>query len=372
MAVRDGEVVPRRELAEFRGKDVKDDSPVRLRVFRALYLPGTDSLAAESEEANHERLTKFLSGKRLRHIDLTPRKLAHSEAALEDALRWASGEAGSEGAMMKRASSTYSLGGQNDLWAKVKLVREVRALVYDRQGVSGSPGVWNYLCAAGPIPASEKDEWKETVEYAGKLWAPLGKTFNTSVDAKPGDVLRVEVTELLIDLRPGKRVAHWFTPSVIEKDSGAPSSLEALRRLAQTGEVRKVWDRDIPILKTAEERFVLGVVLEPNDGKGGAPLDPDSQTDVYSTATIRAAAHKFMEDYRNLGLMHREFVNGAAKILESYLAPCDFDLAGYPVRAGTWLLAVRIVDDSLWQSIKDGELTGFSIGGSAIRRPRAA
>jgi hypothetical protein len=33
----------------------------------------------------------------------------------------------------------------------------------------------------------------------------------------------------------------------------------------------------------------------------------------------------------------------------------------------TWLLAVRVADEELWRQIKAGELTGFSIGGSAMR-----
>jgi hypothetical protein len=48
-----------------------------------------------------------------------------------------------------------------------------------------------------------------------------------------------------------------------------------------------------------------------------------------------------MEEYRNIGLMHRGLVNGRVKILESYLAPTSFGLEGAQVRKGTWLLAVR-------------------------------
>jgi DNA adenine methylase len=117
----------------------------------------------------------------------------------------------------------------------------------------------------------------------------------------------------------------------------------------------------IPLLKTGEERYVLGVVLEPDT--------VDAQSDVYSSAEVRDAAHKFMEEYRNVGLMHRDSVNGKVKILESYLAPVPFELDGAQVKRGTWLLAVRVLDDGLWSQIKAGELTGFSIGGTAIRVP---
>jgi hypothetical protein len=36
---------------------------------------------------------------------------------------------------------------------------------------------------------------------------------------------------------------------------------------------------------------------------------------------------------------------------------------------GTWLLAMRILDDKLWAQGKNGELTALSIGGSAVRNP---
>jgi DNA adenine methylase len=104
---------------------------------------------------------------------------------------------------------------------------------------------------------------------------------------------------------------------------------------------------------------VLGIVLEPET--------VDAQRDIYSAAEIRDAAHKFMEEYQNIGLMHRDLVNGGVKILECYLAPTSFELDGTQVRKGTWLLAVRVLDDALWMQIKSGELTGLSIGGSAAR-----
>ena len=39
------------------------------------------------------------------------------------------------------------------------------------------------------------------------------------------------------------------------------------------------------------------------------------------------------------------------------------------MRKGTWLLAVHILADDLWAQVKDGQLTGFSIGGAARRVP---
>jgi DNA adenine methylase len=112
-----------------------------------------------------------------------------------------------------------------------------------------------------------------------------------------------------------------------------------------------------------EERFVLGEVLVPDD--------VDAQKDIYSSDEVRKAAHLFMEEYGGLGLQHQVRVNGKVKVLETYLAPADFECDGEKVKKGTWLMAVRITDDAIWADVKAKRLTGFSIGGSA-RRERAA
>lgn len=127
---------------------------------------------------------------------------------------------------------------------------------------------------------------------------------------------------------------------------------------------RAAWFRTVPLIKNVDpgdERFVLGIVLEPEV--------VDAQGDIYSAEEIRRAAHLFMEEFGGLGLMHSMPVNGDVKILESYVSPVDFTLGDTTVRKGTWLLAVRILSDALWELVKVGWLTGFSIGGSARHAP---
>jgi hypothetical protein len=110
-----------------------------------------------------------------------------------------------------------------------------------------------------------------------------------------------------------------------------------------------------------EERTVLGIVLEPDV--------VDSQDDTYSADEIRDTAHLFMEFYRNIGLQHRALVNRSVKLVESYLAPIDMTIGGQAVRAGTWLMKVRVDDPDLWARVKAGDFTGFSIGGLATKTP---
>lgn len=127
-------------------------------------------------------------------------------------------------------------------------------------------------------------------------------------------------------------------------------------------------ERELRIVKGiepgGEERYILGIVLEPEV--------VDSQLDIYSAEEIRQAAHRFMEEHQTIGFMHRGEINSAVKIVESYLAPADLQLGGQSVKAGTWLLGVRVLDEKLWKAVKAGELTGFSIGGIAQRIPARA
>lgn len=119
-----------------------------------------------------------------------------------------------------------------------------------------------------------------------------------------------------------------------------------------------------------EERFVMSLVLEPNDGVD-APLKPDTQNDIYSAEEIRNAAHAWMEFHGKSDLGHSwvELGKRDVRILESYLAPCDFELGGYSVVKGTWMLGLRIVSDDLWEGVKSGEIGAYSIGGRAMREP---
>jgi site-specific DNA-adenine methylase len=124
--------------------------------------------------------------------------------------------------------------------------------------------------------------------------------------------------------------------------------------------VEAAFHRSFKIVKADDEHFVLGVVLEPDE--------VDAQKDVYSAAEVRRAAHKYMAEFQNRGHMHKELVNTKVDILESYIAPTDFTVDGQDVKKGTWVMAVRVKDATLWTAVKSGGLTGFSIGGSANRQ----
>ncbi len=203
--------------------------------------------------------------------------------------------------------------------------------------------------------------------HKGKLDVPhledaIGRIPQSTVEGLTADVkgkLQERARRLLEEAQRVAEKADVASDGRTASPTSEPTAPDALPRLLAVA-----LDKRIPLLKTGEERYVLGIVLEPET--------VDAQDDIYSAAEIRDAAHRFMEQYQNIGLMHRGLVNGRVKILESYLAPTSFTLDGTQVRKGTWLLAVRVLDDDLWVQVKSGELTGLSMGGSAARAPERA
>jgi hypothetical protein len=116
----------------------------------------------------------------------------------------------------------------------------------------------------------------------------------------------------------------------------------------------------VPIIKTADElRIVTGIVLVPEQA--------DAHGDIYDVEVVRNAAWDFLEGYQDsntLGLMHKKF-NVDFGLLESYLAPSGLAINGTVVKEGSWIMTVRVKDDKIWKLVKDGKITGFSIGGKA-------
>jgi hypothetical protein len=124
---------------------------------------------------------------------------------------------------------------------------------------------------------------------------------------------------------------------------------------------------------------------------GGAVLVPgtvDLQGDTYDDIATEAAAHYWLEHYGDgedfgIKLMHQGVViSDAARPIESYVLKEDtvfkvdvpaasddhpskeFEEITYP--KGTWMLFAKVIDETLWDDCKDGDLLGWSIGGVAL------
>lgn len=212
--------------------------------------------------------------------------------------------------------------------------------------------------------------WPDSA-HARRSLAELGRPFVMKCASEP---------LVFVASRPLAKMGSIEFISTFDFDAEVAKVLDVPEESALAKKIAKLYDdlltREVPIYlskkdesnPTREEMFVYGIVLEPDT--------VDAQQDRYSADEIRKAAHGYMEFHRNRGDQHSTLVNDKVVILESHIERSpDFTMTDSTgktrqVKQGTWLLGYGIRDAELWGMVKRGERTGFSIGGSAVRRPR--
>lgn len=171
---------------------------------------------------------------------------------------------------------------------------------------------------------------------------------------------------ILIELVINENKKGLKAISLVDK----PAILTNFVKLAEEQEVK-----DIKFAVADEEQhIVLGPALIPNvkiyRSKKSLGLDDDAYV-YFSEDTIKELAQIYMEELKihEVTLDH-ESDTSDAKMIESWIiddpqkdksAVYGFDLA-----KGTWMVAFKILSDSLWKKIKDGLFNGFSIEADAL------
>ena len=188
---------------------------------------------------------------------------------------------------------------------------------------------------------------------------------------------RIKANNRLVNLRSMSRPEHMRRTTADNVANGVfQKDIDLVR-------IEKLLDDTLkfkkPIFDSGEQRFTLGLVLEPTDGQNGAPWKPDAQKDVISALDCLWASRLYMIKYRNLGLQHKEILgNNEVFLVDNFIVPIDetvvFKLKGYDGKVetltpGTWLMGWLWNDDELWNKVKNGEITGYSIGGDGTREP---
>ena len=112
------------------------------------------------------------------------------------------------------------------------------------------------------------------------------------------------------------------------------------------------------ILKADDAHNVTGIVYE--------PMPEDSQGNYMTEEEITKAAYWFAKNSNQVDLQHCFKKCEGASVVESYVAKCDEEIEGVPIKKGTWLVTMEITDDSVWDAIQKGEYTGFSMGGVGV------
>lgn len=114
--------------------------------------------------------------------------------------------------------------------------------------------------------------------------------------------------------------------------------------------------------KDDEKRIVYGKVLVPNK--------IDKQYDVIEPEEVERVAHEFLIGFQNpslvgmvekseMGYQHQYIGNQDLYVVESWIDKSD----------GAWWLGTYVKNDDIWEGVKKGDITGYSIGGKAYRVP---
>jgi len=127
----------------------------------------------------------------------------------------------------------------------------------------------------------------------------------------------------------------------------------------RTEHQEKPFTLNIELHKADEEKhLVYGVVYEPDR--------VDTDGDSAGADAIEEAAHEYLADFSDINLMHERPLGDRVQVVESYIAPTDFNMGTDYIKKGSWVMVVHISDDTLWQAVKDKQLNAFSIEGIGL------
>ena len=273
---------------------------VKMYVFDVMYsggrwlsdVPLEDRLTALSKFPNSEHIV-IMTGKNLNGKVVDP-------DGISGAIDEVSDMEASEGAMIKDMQGIYPYQSpeagrataQNKGHTKYKREREVDVVVLGKFPVRGQEGVWTYVAGAGPISKEDAGKIAEGQEIPtvsgdtglkvdrrgeeGRIAVPpaakrgrfyydvLGKTFNSSLDAKLGDIIRVNVGQVLSSEHDDVTSYSIFLPRVMSAvpEKSVPDKIAVVARLARESlpkgvvtEVKKADQRE-PLVSEFVEMFL--------------------------------------------------------------------------------------------------------------------
>lgn len=94
----------------------------------------------------------------------------------------------------------------------------------------------------------------------------------------------------------------------------------------------------------------------------------DLQEDIVDPDVLEEAAYQFVELYREGGEMHER--GGCAVLIESVVFTKE-KMAAMGIPQGTvpegWWIGFKVTDPDVWEKVKSGEYSMFSIEGEAVR-----
>jgi len=207
----DGKVLPRKELAFLtsRKEPIKGEfenpagtkGKLRITIFDLLYWKGEDLHTKPWIE--RRKLLEELFGKYdFKILKLVKKHIVDSKSEFVSTGKRLSKVDGSEGFVAKVVTSDYPLTGQTPAWSKFKSALEIKVQVLNKFSVKGAKA-YNY----------------EIGYLIGNEVISAGKTYNTKINAKIGDILTLTVQEIIPKEKDGKWYVNFVVPGVVDLET---------------------------------------------------------------------------------------------------------------------------------------------------------
>lgn len=130
----------------------------------------------------------------------------------------------------------------------------------------------------------------------------------------------------------------------------------------------------MPIAKVdSATKTVIGVVYKASKlfDVNGKPLDHmDAHGNWATEEEVKKACHSFNKKLQEKKLIGKVGIDkqhnekpGYGVVIESYISMAD--IPEINASKGDWVAAVEVTDNDCWKEIENGEIEGFSIGGTA-------
>ena len=148
----------------------------------------------------------------------------------------------------------------------------------------------------------------------------------------------------------GQKDGKWVKISVQKEGP-------TMEQIGTKKSIEKTWTIDF--VKVEEERrLVTGIVIEPEV--------EDTYGDIISEIEIEKAMIRFMEGSPEILVEHKPDSKPKVAIIENWIVREGRVIGEQFIRAGTWLMTTKILDNKVWEMIKSGELTGYSFRGPGL------
>ena len=117
-----------------------------------------------------------------------------------------------------------------------------------------------------------------------------------------------------------------------------------------------------------EKRILMGAALIPNKQIYRRNKDKEYYI-FFSEDTVRKASELFLmrSNQNNATYEHERKMLEGMSVVESWIIEDEktdkSKLYGFSLPKGTWMISMKVNNDEIWKSVKDGEVKGFSIEG---------